>query len=119
MVPQRELGIVGSWEKGARGEDISLEKFILTGSVEVFCPIEGYMDFSFAPEMPVVLRKCERSWSGKILHFRTGYLTASPGFTPREFALENGTRPVGVYIVRLDLETPVTPEIIGSVVVLI
>ncbi|MDA8149726.1 MAG: hypothetical protein M0041_01110 [Nitrospiraceae bacterium] len=37
-----------------------------------------------------------------------------PDFTPREFSLAVGSDPVGIYIVRLFRETPVTPEIIGA-----
>jgi len=34
---RRCLGVVGSFEKGPNGLDISLEKFQMWGSVEVYC----------------------------------------------------------------------------------
>lgn len=110
----KRLGIVGRWEKGPGGLDVSLDKFLYMGEVEVFCPISEYLDFSLSIEAPVELEKEGYYWKGAILLSRTGYLTGSPDFTPRDFAQAIGNDPVGVYIVRLSRETPVTPEIIGA-----
>ena len=46
MVPMSEklrIGIVGSWENGPTANDISLEKFLSTGEVEVYCPWSDYL----------------------------------------------------------------------------
>ena len=110
----KRLGIVGSWEKGPDGKDISLEKFQSTGDVEIYAPVSEYLDFSLARGMPVELIKEGHFWKGEIVLSRTGYLTGSSGFSPRNFAQAIGNNPVGVYIVRLSRETPVMPEIIGA-----
>ena len=112
-MPKR-LGIVGSWEKSPDGTDISLEKFLYMGEVEVFCPISEYLDFSLSLGAPVELEKEGHYWKGEILLSRTGYLEGSSDFTPREFPQTIGSDPVGIYVVRLFRETPVTPEIIGA-----
>ena len=80
----------------------------------MFCPISEYLDFSLSLGTPVELEKGGHFWKGEILLSRTGYLTGSPGFTPVDFAQAIGNDPVGVYILRLFRETPVTPEIIGA-----
>lgn len=82
----KRLGIVGSWEKGPNGKDISLEKFLSTGDVEVYAPVSEYLDFSLAKGMPVELMKEGHFWKGEIVLSGTGYLTGSSGFTPRHFA---------------------------------
>ena len=110
----RYLGIVGSWEKGPAGSDISLEKFLYMGEVEVFCPISEYLDFSLSLGAPIEIEKEGRFWRGEIILSRTGYLTNIPEFSPSYFAKTVGSDPVGIYIVRLSRETPVTPEIIGA-----
>ena len=110
----RCLGIVGSWEKGPDGADISLEKFLYMGEVEVFCPISEYLDFSLAQGTPVEIETPGHFWKGEVVLSRTGYLTNSSEFTPSDFARAIGNDPVGVYIVRLSPETPVTKEIIGA-----
>ena len=110
----RCLGIVGSWEKGAEGADISLEKFLFMGEVEVFCPIDDYLDFSLSIGATVETEKAGHFWRGEIILSRTGYLTNSPEFTPSDFARTVGNDPVGIYIVRLSPDTPVTEEIIGA-----
>ena len=112
----KKIGIVGSWEKGPNWEDISLEKFLQMGTVEVFCPISEYLDFSMAPGAPVRIEKEGHLWRGEIRIGRSGSLTNSPGFTPADFARMVGNDPVGVYLVRLFPETPVTPNIIGATV---
>lgn len=53
----KRLGIVGSWEKDVVRADVSLSKFLSTGTVEVFCPASEYIDFSLGEEMPVVMEK--------------------------------------------------------------
>ena len=110
----KHLGIVGSWEKGPDGSDVSIEKFLFLGEVEVFCPISDYLDFSLSPGAPVEIEKGGHFWRGEILLSRTGYLTNSPELTPSDFARTVGNDPVGVDIVRLSPDTPVTEEIIGA-----
>lgn len=45
LLPIR-LGIVGSLENDSTGRDVSLAKFLATGTVEVFCLAPEYIDFS-------------------------------------------------------------------------
>lgn len=111
---QKRLGIVGSWEKGPNEIDISLEKFLSMGEVEVYCPWSDYLFPSKVKGMPVVLEKGSISWAGKIIEGRIGVL--SDMFTPKEFLESVGKNPVGVYIVRLDKETPANENIIGAAV---
>lgn len=115
--PRRYLGVVGSWEKGPDGVDISLEKFQMWGAVEVYCRLDKYMSFILVGT-PVMIETEERAWRGELISSRHGHLTASAGFTPRDFALEVGTNTVGHYLVKLDTSTPATPEIIGAKVYL-
>ena len=109
-----KIGIVGSWEKGPNGVDISLQKFLLTGVVEVYCPAAEFMDFSMSTGMPVFLEKGELSWKGEIKGGRIGIL--SDKFTPKDFLDSVGKNSVGVYLVGLSSETPVNENIIGAVV---
>jgi len=113
-----KIGIVGSWEKGPNGLDFSLEKFQMWGSIEVYCRLEDYKPFMLVGT-PVIIATEERAWRGELTSSRHGHLTASAGFTPQDFALEVGTNTVGHYLVKLDKETPATPEIIGAEVFLV
>ncbi|MHB8370178.1 MAG: hypothetical protein ACYDBP_10935 [Leptospirales bacterium] len=115
--PRRRLGVVGSWEKGPNGLDISLEKFQKWGSVEVYCRLEEYAPLTLVGTR-VRIEVSGLVWRGELTSSRPGHLTASPGFTPRDFADEVGTNTVGHYLVSLDKETPATPEIIGATVYL-
>jgi hypothetical protein len=106
-----KIGIVGSWEKGHADENVSLQKFLSTGVLEVFCPAAEFMDFSMSTGMPVSLKKGAHSWKGEIKGGRIGVL--SDKFTPKEFRDAIGKNSVGVYLVRLSSETPVNEHIIG------
>jgi len=110
---RRCLGVVGSFEKGPNGLDISLEKFQMRGGVEVYCRMQEYKPFMLVGT-PVTIEKEDRAWRGELISSRHGHLTASSGFTPRDFALEVGSNTIGHYLVKLDKETPATPEIIGA-----
>ena len=106
------IGIVGSPEKDATGKDVSLAKFLTTGTVEVFCFAPEYIDFSLSQGIPVVIEKESHSWNGEIVGGRTEILNEA--FTPGDFVRTVGKSPVGVYLVRLDRKTPATPEIVGA-----
>ena len=111
--PRGRLGIVGSWEKGPNGLDISLEKFQKWGAAEVYCRLDEYRTHILVGVL-VSIEKGEHLWRGQLISSRRGSLIASPGFTPRDFAEEVGTETVGHYLIVLDPNTPATPEIIGA-----
>lgn len=107
----RKIGIVGSWEKDVVGNDLSFEKYKGTDCVEVFCPASEFVDFSMGEGMPIAFEKGTRFWKGEIMGSRTGFL--SDVFTPQNFAQAVGKNPVGVYLIQMSRETPVTEDIIG------
>ena len=111
--PRGRLGIVGSWEKGPNGLDISLEKFQKWGAAEVYCRLDEYRPHMRGGAL-VSIAKGEHLWRGQLISSRRGSLIASPGFTPRDFAEEVGAETVGHYLVVLDPDTPATSEIIGA-----
>lgn len=114
---RHRLGIVGSWEKGPKGIDISLEKYLSTGMVEVYCPWPGYLFPSKSEGMRVFLEKGKYSWTGIIVSARVGAL--SDFFTSKEFLKSVEKNPVCVYLVKLDRDTPFDENIIGVRVELI
>ena len=106
------LGIVGSQEKDLAGKDISLEHYRRTGFVEVFCREALFADFSSGIGGPLRIRKGAQVWEGEMAGFRMGVLSGD--FTPRNFFQDNAGKRVGIYMVRLWTESPVTDKIIGA-----